>query len=181
MKARGSCLHHGFGAENTRPRQNEVAFTMLLVCFGEIKTRCRQAAVAFTMIWVPITHTSPRFLWQKHTVKATGRCLHNGFGAKHTLVKARGCCLHGLAAKAHGEGSRCLHHVFGAENARRRQEAVAFTMVLVQKKLCRHRGLGRQAAVSFSMVLVPKTHGEGKRSWETLAPKRVCSETRARN
>ena len=84
VKARSRCLHHGFGAKNTRPRQKTVAFTMLLVCFGEINTRCRQAAVAFTMIWVPITHTSPRFLCQKHTVKATGRCLHNGFGAKHT-------------------------------------------------------------------------------------------------
>ena len=31
---------------------------------------------------------------QKHTVKASGRCLHHGFGAEKHTVKASGRCLH---------------------------------------------------------------------------------------
>ena len=73
MQASGRCLHHDFGAKNTL---------------------CRQAAVAFTMILVPETPCegkrplpSPGFVCQKHTVKASGRCLHHDFGAKNTLSR----------------------------------------------------------------------------------------------
>ena len=98
VRASGRCLHHGLGAK-----------------FGAKNTRSRQAAVAFTMVWLPKTHgegkrplPSPWFgcqIWcQKHTVRASGRCLHHGLGAK-----------------------------FGAKNTRSRQAAVAFTMVLLPK------------------------------------------------
>ena len=159
VRASGRCLHHGLDAK-----------------FGAKNTRSRQAAVAFTMVLLPKTHgegkrplPSPCFgcqIWcQKHTVRASGRCLHHGLDAK-----------------------------FGAKNTRSRQAAVAFTMVLLPKPLpspcfgcqiwcqkhtvrasgrCLHHGLdakfgakntrSRQAAVAFTMVLLPKTHGEGKR------------------
>ena len=123
-KASGRCLHHGFGAKNTRRRQ---------------------AAVAFTMVLVPKTHgegkrplPSPWFWCQKHTVKASGRCRHHGFGAKNTRRKqAAVACTIVLVPKTQREGKRplpspwfwcqkhtakasgrCLHHGFGAKNTR---------------------------------------------------------------
>ena len=95
------------------------------------------------MVFVPKTHgegkrplPSSWFWCQKHTVKATGRCLHHGFGAKTHTVKASG---------------RCLHHGFWCQKHTVTASGRCFTMVLVPKT----HGL--------TMVLGPKAHGEGKR------------------
>ena len=81
----------------------------------------RQAAVVSTMVVVP----------KNHTVKASGRCLHHGFGAKHTGKASGRCLYHGFGTipkthgedklvvsvpKTHGEGKRPLpSHGFGAK------------------------------------------------------------------
>ena len=89
VKASGRCLHHGFGAKTQGEGKRGVPFTMVLVRKthdeGKRPLRCLHHGLVRT------THgegkrplPSPWFWCQKHTVKASGRCLHRGLGAKNT-------------------------------------------------------------------------------------------------
>ena len=136
------------------------------------------------MVLVPKTHgegkeplPSPWFWCQKHTVKARGRCLHHGLGAKNTR-RRQGVVAFTMALvpKTHGEGKGslpspwfwCQKHTVKARSRCLRHGCQKHTVKASGR--CLHHGLGakntrrRQGVVAFTMVLVPRTHGEGKGS-----------------